>query len=222
MFSFFKKKDRKMRQLPATDPVYDFKWLDAGVDNPYNRRILDIRPFTQHMTSTTTDPIIATLFLQNREGVGQEYAGCEFENSISIDVRLIYPHNGEKIEGAGYKAKEMEDKWDIYAWNDILYFVRSWTGELCYRAFITYDDESFIVNRIEFKKLSERSNEQSMAINNIHFLISTLTFHAVRPHKIPEHLNTNEEIAGYSFSLFGRNCWCATYDDITDIAITQA
>jgi hypothetical protein len=218
MFNFFKKKESKKPVEQSADPMYNFMWYEVGENNPFNKRILDIRPFTQHMTSTTKDPKIAEAFLRNRASIGKEYTGHEFKNCISIDVKLVYPHNGAKIEGAGYKAKAMEDKWDIYAWNDIIYFVRSWGGELCYKAFITYNDDSFTIYKIEFEGLHTPPIEQSLVINNVHFLISTLAFKAVQPHKIPQQLRTNEEIAAYSFSLFGRNCWYATYDDITDIS----
>ncbi|WP_426669404.1 hypothetical protein ACPPVU_24720 [Mucilaginibacter sp. McL0603] len=219
MFSFFKKKDQKKQTEQKANPLYDFKWYDLGEGNPFNKRILDIRSFTQQMTSTTQNRNVAELFLKNRAGIGQEYIGFRFKNCISIDTELIYRHNGEKVEGSGYKAKVMEDKWDIYAWNDIIYFVRSWTGDVGYKAFITYNHQSFTVYKIEFEGQNAAQSEQSLVINNIHFLLSTLAFKAVQPHKIPGHLITHEEIAAYSFALFGRNCWYATYDDITDITM---
>jgi hypothetical protein len=220
MFNFFKKKDQKKQPKAGIDPMYDFKWYDPGEGNPFNKRILDIRPFTQQMISTTKDHHVADLFLKSRASIGHEYVGFEFKNTISIDTQLLYPHNGNKIEGAGYKAKAMEDKWDIYVWNDIIYFVRSWNGDVGYKAFISYNDKSFTVYKIEFEGQTATNDEQSVAINNVHFLILTLAFKAVQPHKIPEHLVTNEEIAAYSFSSFGHNCWYATYDDVIDTVIT--
>jgi len=219
MFNFFKKKEPKKPQEANVDPKYNFKWYDIGGGNPFNKRILDIRPFTQEMTSTTQDPLIADLFLRRRESVGDEYAGFEFKNPSSMETRLLYPYDGGEFEGSIYKAKAMEDKWDICGWNDIIYFVRSWTGNVCYKAFIVYDDKSVTVEKIEYERHSVTNDEQSIAINNVHFLLLTLAFKAVRPHKIPEHLVTNEEIAAYSFSLFGRNCWYATYDDTIDTVI---
>lgn len=201
--------------------MYNFNWYDVGEGNPFNKRILDIRPFTQKMISTTKDPAIAQLFLTNRQSSGEEYIGFDFENSTSVDTQLIYPHKGGKIEGVGYKAKVMEDKWDIYVWNDIIYFVRSWTSEVGYKAFITYSDNSLIVHKIEIDGNNRSESEQSIAINNVHFLISTLAFKAVQPHKIPNNLITNEEIAAYSFSVFGRDCWYATYDDVINLTIIE-
>jgi len=113
----------------------------------------------------------------------------------------------------------MEDKWDIYAWNDIIYFVRSWSSAVNYKAFITNNNDSFTVNKIQFASLSLTDDESSIAINNVHFLISTLLLNKVLPHKVPQFLSKNEEIAQYSFSAFGRNCWYATYDDITDTEV---
>jgi len=219
MFNFFRKMIKTVPVEQGVNPMYDFKWYDLGESNPFNTRILDIRPYTQQMISTTQDPRIAELFLINRKGIGQQYIEFEFKNGVSTDVHLTYSHDGKKIEGVGYKASTMEDKWDIYAWNDIIYFVRSWTGDVGYKAFITYNDKSFTVYKIEFEAVGEVENQLSIATNNVHFLISTLAFKAVQPHKIPDHLVTNEEIAAYSFSIFGRNCWYATYDDIINLTI---
>ena len=220
MFSIFKKKnthlDRSINTGPVKDPVYNFKWYETGEGNPFQMRVLDIRSYTQHMISTTKDPNVAEGFVKNRASIGQEYRGFAFNAPTVLEVSLTYPHNGEKMEGAGYKAGEMEDKWDIYCWDNVMYFVRSWTGDVGYKAQVTYNDNHFSIQNIEFQRASSALEEQSIALNNVHFLISTLLFKRVQPHKIPRHLLTNEEIAAYSFAAFGRNSWYATYEDVID------
>jgi hypothetical protein len=216
MFGLFKKLIRTTPTEQTLNPMYDFKWYEIGEGNPFNKRVLDVRAFTQQMTSATKDPLIATQFVTSRASMGEEYNGFEITNCISVDTELVYPHDGRKIEGVGYKGKEMEDKWDIYAWDNIIYFVRSWSAVVRYKAFITYNDDSFTVSKIQFVSPDD---ESSIAINNVHFLISTLLFNKILPHKLPQRLSRNEDIAQYSFSAFGRNCWYATYDDIIDTEV---
>jgi hypothetical protein len=220
MLNFFKKKGQYKQQEQSINPIYNFKWYEIGEGNPFNKRILDIRPYTQQMITTTKDRHLAEFFVTSRAGIGQEYIGFEFKNAISIHAELNFPHSGSKIEGAGYKATQMEDKWDVYAWDNIIYFVRSWTGVVAYKAFFTCDDKSLSVYKITFEGITSSENEKSIALNNIYFLLQTLIFKAIQPHKIPEHLVTNEEIAVYSFGTFGRNCWYATYEDVIGVTIT--
>lgn len=205
-----------------TNPSFNFKWHDPGNGNPLNKRILDIRPYTQYMISTTNDRKTAERFITNRKITGEEYKGFEFKSAVSVNAQLTYPHNGTRPEGICYKAGELEDKWDIYIWDDIIYFVRSWTSAVVYKAFINYSDGKLIIHKIEFETRGDNESESLIAINNVHFLISTLARKIVMPHIIPGHLKTYEEIAGYSFSLFGRNCWYATYEDILDTIITPS
>ncbi|MEO3402978.1 hypothetical protein AAFN85_03690 [Mucilaginibacter sp. CAU 1740] len=222
MFSLFRKAIRTMPADQSNDPSLNFKWYDPGDGNPLNKRILDIRPYTQYMISTTNDWKTAERFITNRKITGEEYKGFEFKGAISVNAQLTYPHNGKRLEGICYKASEMEDKWDIYIWDDIIYFVRSWTSVVAYKAFVNYSDDKLIIHKVEFETRDDNESESLIAINNVHFLISTLAGKTVMPHTIPGHLKTYEEIARYSFSLFGRNCWYATYEDILDTTITPS
>ncbi|MBS1636665.1 MAG: hypothetical protein JST26_12180 [Bacteroidetes bacterium] len=222
MFGFFKKKN-KPKESEVQQPQaskYHFKWYDIGPENPFNKRLLDCRSLTESMLSATSDESIARSFAHQRHSIGEEFVGFEFNRKASLPVHLVYPHNGSKIEGAAYKAKSMEDKWDIYAWNNIFYFVRSWTGKIEYKAFFAASENTFLIDKIEYDS-AEHANEDSTIIeNNVHFLLMTLAFGRIYPHKVPKTITGDENIALYSFALFGRNCWYATYEDITDTTIT--
>jgi hypothetical protein len=218
MFGLFKKKIRESETHQSQNKEYEFKWYEIGEDNPLNKRILDIRSLTQHTLSFTKDKLVAELFNKQRQSIGQELNGTKMAGSKILDVDLMYPHNGSKVEGAVYKAKCMEDKWDIYAWNDIIYFVRSWTGEVVYKASINVKEENFTINKIEYIP-GTNDEDKSLAINNVHFLIKTLAFGAVYPHKVPKSLTTDQDIASYSFNQFGHNCWYATFDEILDTVL---
>lgn len=219
MFGLFKKKTIKESETHQhQNQEYQFKWYELGDENPFNKRILDIRSLTQNILSFTKDKFVAELFNKQRQSIGQELIGFKRNGSHTVDVNLEYPHNGSKIEGAAYKAKCMEDKWDIYGWNDIIYFTRSWTGEVVYNAFINVSDTNFIIYKIEYIP-NETEQDESLAINNVHFLIKTLAFGAIYPHKVPTSLTTDKDIALYSFNQFGHNCWYATFDELLDTVL---
>jgi len=171
------------------------------------------------MLSWTKDESVARSFLKLRHSVGQELINAEIYGSKNIEVDLVYPHNGSKIEGAAYKAKCMEDKWDIYGWNGIIYFARSWTGEIIYKAHIKVSDTNFSIYKIEYQPDDYNAQDISFVKNNVHFLIKCLAFGNIYPHKVPVTLVSEKDIALYSFNLFGHNCWYATFDEILDTIV---
>lgn len=219
MFGLFKKKVKESETFQNHDQEYEFTWLEVGEHNPFNKRILDIKGFTQHVLAFTKDKYVAELFNKQRLSIGQELTNTKIPESKTINVNLVYPHNGSKIEGTAYKAKCMEDKWDIYAWNNIIYLTRSWTGEVVYKAFINVTDNSFEIQNIEYRPDEYNKNDQSLVVNNVHFLLKTLAFGAIYPHKVPVVLTSEKDIALYSFSQFGHNCWYASYNDILDVTV---
>lgn len=219
MFGLFKKKVKESETFENKDQEYEFSWVEIGEQNPFNKRILDIRSFTQHVLAFTKDKHVAGLFNKQRHSIGQELTNTKIPGSKTIEVSLVYPHNGSKIEGAAYKAKCMEDKWDIYGWNNILYLTRSWTGEIVYKATIHVTETSFEVQKIEYCADGYNENDPSLVVNNVHFLLKTLAFGAIYPHKVPAVLTNEKDIAIYSFSQFGHNCWYATYDDVLDVTV---
>lgn len=214
MFGLFKKKVRESETLPDQNKEYQFIWHEVGEGNPFNKRVLDIRSLTEHTLAFTKEKSVAELFNEQRHSVGRELIDFKIPGSKTVTASLVYPHNGSKIEGAAYKAKCMEDKWDIYGWNNIIYFARSWTGEVVYKAFIHVTDTSFEVQKIEYVVDGYNEGDPSLVVNNIHFLLKTLAFGAIYPHKVPAALTNDKDIALYSFSQFGHNCWYATYEDI--------
>ena len=53
---------------------------------------------------------------------------------MKVPTALEFPHSGAALEGIIFKADSMEVKWDIYIYDWLFLFARSWTGDLYYRA----------------------------------------------------------------------------------------
>ena len=191
----------------------DFQWHDIGKDNPFNKRFLDVRSFTQTMLSTTSDENIARKYLELRNSMGKEYIGSLIENETDATANLNYNHNGEQLEGAVFKSNSMECKWDIYAYNNFFYFVRSWTGIVEYKAKFAIYSDKLVINRVYYNREINKTN----AMNDIHFLMKSHAIGIMFPHQIPKDLTNKEDIAFYSFSRFGNIACFATYDDLLNI-----
>ena len=196
---------------------YDFKWYEAGDDNPFPIRILDVRSLTWNIIATTSDINIAKSFNAQRQSDGREFIGAEIENAASVECDLVFPHNGAKLEGIVYKSDSMEVKWDIYIYDSAFLFVRSWTGQLQYRAFAEITDTEIRIHKIETS-----SDHIQTAPQAVYFLIGTHAMGRVLPHTIPRDMSDDpQQIALLSFNMYGNLGCYATYEDITQIEIPR-
>lgn len=196
---------------------YEFKWYDPGEDNPFPVRILDVRSLTWNVVATTSDAKIAVSFNAQRQSDGREYIGAEIENATTLACNLAFPHNGAQVEGIVYKAASMDVKWDIYIYGSTFLFVRSWTGQLQYRAFAEITDTEIRIHKIETS-----SDYTKTAPQTVYFLLGTHAMGRVLPHTIPRDMPDDpQQIAMFSFSLYGNLGCYATYEDITQIEIPR-
>ena len=209
--NWFKKKDKKEKK-----DEYSFQWLEIGKDNPFNKRILDVRSLTWSVIATTTDKNVAESYNYLRNSNGEEYIDKDIENGETIEASLEYPHNGNALEGIVFKSDSMECKWDIYIYNNIFYFTRSWLGELVYKAHAEILADRITIHKIEFPQ----ETGLELAKSDIHFLLKTHAMGQVLPHQIPHYLDSDINIALYSFRQFGNKGCYACFEDITDTVVT--
>ncbi len=189
----------------------EIKWYPVGAGNPFDVPIVDIRSFTLNVTATTQDQNIAENYSRSRNSDGSEYVGEEPPGAMSHSVDISYAHNGEKLEGTVFKSPAMEVKWDIYAYGEWLYFVRSWTSDLIYKVHYENTGDQLKIDKIitpEGYSKSEAENVQSIMLTHV--------LGQVWPYYIPEHLHesANNEVALFMFSQFGSMATLATKDSV--------
>ncbi len=218
---FGKKSDQSAAEKEVPIPQkggkkgYDFKWYAPGADNPFGIRVLDCRPLTWHVIATTKDKAVAESYNFLRTSNGKDLISVPIKDSIRIPAALKFPHNGGTPNSIIYKAGSMDVKWDIYFYDSIFLFARSWTGELCYRATATVGASEIVITEIECPR-----SDASIAASHVYFLMGSHAMRRVLPHQVPR--DTPEDpmtIATLSFSLFGKLGCYATFEDITTIQI---
>ncbi len=112
----------------------------------------------------------------------------------------------------------MEDKWDIYLYDARLYFCRSWSGVLAYRANIRVEADKLRVTQIDYAKA--RAEESVGAVREVDYLIKSHLYGAVVPHPLPRKMPRHPEtLALNSFSRFGHRCFYGSYDDTLSINV---
>jgi hypothetical protein len=191
------------------------KWYDRGPENPFGIRSLDCRPMTWNLVSTTASLAIAESYARLRTADGKELLSAVIPNSIRIPTALHFPHNGARLEGIVFKADSMEVKWDIYIYDSVFLFARSWTGELQFRAWATVGETDIHITEIECSEV-----DRDLACAHVYFLIGSHAMGCVLPHRVPcEPSDEPSTIASVSFALFGKLACYAAFDDITSIPI---
>ncbi len=206
-----------MDELPL---VPDLKWLDRD-QNPYNIRCLDVRSFTTVMISTAADQKQALKFQELRRSRGDHLQGKIPDKAAHIDCQLRYPHQGSTRDGALFMAKEMEDKWDIFLFEGKLYFSRSWSGVLVYRAAIAFMETQAIISDIDSLQVGVQGGAW-LAICAVDFLVKSHLYRREAPHTVPPSVPDDDMgIAAYSFREYGRWASYATFEDTTRINTTS-
>lgn len=198
-----------------SNPFENCRWIPAD-ESEFGIEVFDCAPFCQSMMSTTSNPDIAASFSGLRASMGEDYRGQLPSNPLAIACQLSYPFSGEANDGPLFKAKEMEDKWDIYLYDSCLYFVRSWTGQLNYQATIRFDDGEARVSTVTVD--SEGNPDPRFTIATVDFLIKTYIYGQQVPHPLPPQLPRDaQSVTLFSFSQFGRWARFGTYEDTTQL-----
>jgi len=196
---------------------YEFKWYDPGEENPFPFRILDVRSLTWNVVATTSDVKVAKSFNVQRQTDGREFIDAKIEKSTTVECNLLFPHNGDWLEGIVFKANSMDVKWDIYIYGSVFLFVRSWTGQLQYRAFAEITETGTRINKIEAP-----ADHIETAPQAVYFILGTHAMGRVLPHTIPHDMPDDpQQIGLLSFSMYGNLGCYATYEDITQVEILR-
>jgi hypothetical protein len=195
--------------LPPKQHGVPARWLRPS-ENLWGLLVLDCTQNAAGMISTTRSPEIARKYGELREASGQELPGAEFKPIQSVLCNLTYKIENRPAEGPVFKSRMMEEKWDIYWYDERLFFCRSWGGELIYRATAKCEPPTLTVLMVEsIQRLPEK-----MAVRQADFLVKSHLMSAVALHPLPEELGLDaEKQALYSFGYYGRRGLYGTLEE---------
>jgi hypothetical protein len=215
LFGLFPRKDRPVTQ---DDTFSQLAWLEPD-QSPFGLRVLDIRPFSTTMISTTSDPAIAGRFSQLRTATGEEHRGRSPDDAVAARCDLSYPFGGEARDGPLFVARQMEDKWDIFLYDGHLYFARSWTGELAFRAAVQFKQGEAAITEVEASR-AKVMDDPALAVRVVDFLVKTHLYRKEAPHPFPRGFAEDKKtLALYSFSQYGRWAFYGSFEDTTKVRV---
>jgi hypothetical protein len=187
-------------------------WIAPG-DNPWNVRLLDMRPVTQGMLATSADPQCAANALSFSDDDGSSFSVMKPNSARTVEVNLRYRLAQPFAEGALFTPTCMEDKWAIFYRGGQILFVRSWTRELYATAAVKMRGEELQITAIQ-GDLVEENEQAEYKARVADYIIRSHALDLVYP--VP--LTSAEEPPSYTamwcFQGFGRRAWFATPDEI--------
>ena len=188
-------------------------WIERK-DNRFGVRILDCRSIVAETTAWTSNDQIAASFNRLRDSRGVEYVGQRPEDEVAVETNLRFSYDGSHDDGPVYKAEVMEDKWDMYLYKDRLYISRSWTGQLCFVADCRFKRDQVKIHRITTRR--DCTENQPVYVERVvDFLVKSHQSNMMVPHPFPESKReaSPEDLALYSFSVFGRRGLFGTFEE---------
>jgi len=210
--------NRKNKSKETQEGNNEFTWLAVGDGNPFDAPIMDIRAHALNVIATTSSESVVENFSRSRNSDGREFVGMEPRSLVSLETEITYPHNGAKLEGIVFKSLEMEVKWDIYAYGEWFYFVRSWSSDLVYKVKYKNTGNSLVLTQINAEDECTEETAQ-----DIHSIMLTHALGRVWPFHLPEIMwdADGKFIALYMFLSFGSKATIVTKENVFKIQIVQ-
>lgn len=187
------------RIAPPGDRKLAARWLQPN-ENLWRLQVLDCTQYAGGMMSFTSSPEVVKKYSELRRASGKELPQLDFNAAQRFACDLTYKIDKLPPDGPVFKSRVMEEKWDIYLYEEHIFFCRSWSGELIYRASAESELPALNILTVE-------SNQQlagNLTVRQVDFLIKSHLMLATALHPLPAELGRDEEKqAANSFSCYG-------------------
>ena len=98
-------------------------------------------------------------------------------------------------------------------------FSRSWTGEVVYRAAVTFDDSRAVITNIRTLRGPAAADDPVAVVD---YLVKSHLYGLIAPHPlVGAPAGSDKDIAMWSFSHYGRRGVCGTRADATHLAVRR-
>ena len=190
----------------------DPRWYEAH-ENPYGLRIFDCRQVTQTMILGTTRCETAEEWARLLLVDGQEFRGAAPVDPVTALCNLRYPRLEGTTEGPFFIPLCMEDRWFIYAYDELLIFLAGDSFTVGYRAWYRLESDALVIWKIEGAH-ERTAGDGTLAIRNVDFLIKSHRYRFYVPHVLPLAIGDDpKQITSFSFWEYGRRACFATRED---------
>lgn len=195
-----------------TSEFPQIKWIPPA-ENPWGVRLLDLRPVTLGMISTSADPECAANAVSYGREDGSSFATMEPNSPRITDVGLRYRIEQPFSEGALFTPSCMEHKWAIFYRGGRILFVRSWTRELYAAAGVKVNGEEIEITTIQ-GDLIEKDEDARYKARVVDYMIRSHALDLIYPVPLTNAEEPPSYTAMWCFQGFGNRALFATPDEI--------
>lgn len=208
--SFFKKLFKKEKKEETNNEI-ELPWINPE-ENPWGIKLLDLRPITQTMISTSQNQKMAENAISYGGENGATFFGIKPKSDKIIDVNIKISIDKSLQPGVLFTPNTMEHKWAIYFDGEFLIFVRSWLREVIVIAKTTQKNNELFVEKIFGEFTENDSPEFTKAVLN--FLLISHSIGEVVPAPLPKELEASLKGVGiWAFSTYGNMAQVGTFDE---------
>ncbi|MGA2232588.1 MAG: hypothetical protein ABSH22_16955, partial [Tepidisphaeraceae bacterium] len=184
-------------------------WLPHD-KNAWGVRVLDVRPITLTMLSTSKDPKCATNAVSFRGDNGKGFIGVAPKTNRSAPALLRYPIDRYLADGALFIPTVMEHKWAIFLHRGHVVFVRSWLREVVAAAQLDVANGFATITRID-GTFTAQDEEPTFTARVADFLMRSHGLGVSFPAPLPDKVANDPTAAAlWCMSCFGRMAEFAT------------
>lgn len=205
--TFFKKFFGKKDKPEAGGPRLN--WIDAS-ENPWGIKLLDLRPITQGMLSTSQDPQMAANAISFNADDGTSFINQEPESSHEITADISLRVDPLLAPGVLFIPTVMEHKWAIFFHQHTIIFVRSWLRKVIVTADTSQQNGRLYINKI--KGLFSDDDDPEFARAIVKFLLISHAIGEIFPAPLPKNLSSDLKAAGlWAMSIYGNMAHVGTF-----------
>jgi hypothetical protein len=187
----------------------DIEWVDAD-HNPWGVPVIDIRPLTQTVISTTTDQQCAANAVSYRGDDGAGFIGEEPEVLRDVPTQLSYPVDRRLADGVLFAPEVMEHTWALFCHGGQILFVRGWKRRVA--AIAQYEQRGDRVAVVSVRGTFTSEDEApELTCRVLDYLLRRHALRGEYPAPLAPGLETDSgRAAMWCFSMFGNRASFAT------------
>jgi hypothetical protein len=191
----------------------DLQWFAPG-QNPWGVRLLDVRPVTLAMISTSQDPQCAVNALSFARDDGRSFIGARPLVQRTVQADLRYRKPSVLPDGALFRPAMMEHKWALFYLQKQIICVRSWQRHV-FAVAETEDDREFLRVVHLHGAFDEEQEPQGFTVRFFDFLMRSHALGLEWPAPLPPGEEQDAwRAALWCFGCFGNMAVCATPDPV--------
>jgi hypothetical protein len=187
----------------------DINWVEAA-DNPWGVRVLDVRPVTQTMLSTSTNRQYAANAISFGQDDGTGFIGKEPPVTRSVEANLRFPIDRLLAEGVLFVPDEMEHKWALFYHRGEIICVRSWLRQVWAIARVEQYQDHIKVTAVR-GTFGAEDEDPEFTVRVLDYLLRSHALDTVYPAPLPVGKEKDPRAAAmWCMSMFGNRAFFAT------------